>query len=425
MGNTTTTLSYWRFLRDYWRLLGFCLLATFCSSFGQTFYVALFNGHLQETFELSASQLAALYATATLISGAALPWVGALVDRMRLPMYTTLVFAGLAGSCLLMSWLPVLWMLLPAYVGLRLFGQGLMGLLAQTVIGRYFEEYCGRAAGISPLGVFLGQLLLPVSAVFAMQYMELDWRTTWLIAAVLIGLWSMKAHFFLHDSGGPNSYCLLHANYLQRIAAAEHSGSSNHDTRCRQWRRGEVLRDWRFHALLVSMLAAPFIVTGVLFNQVWLAEQKGWELTSWALGFVSYSVAAAAVSPLAGIAVDRIGAIRWIGWALLPMGVGLALFPFIEQVWGAHLLLGSLGLSVGMAMPANTPAWVKLYGTQHIGSIRAMVSAALVFSTAAAPLIFGLAIDLGGGLQAIVLISLALLLAAWLLRQAVLRSERA
>ena len=65
---------------------------------------------------------------------------------------------------------------------------------------------------------------------------------------------------------------------------------------------------------------------------------------------------------------------------------------------------------------------VALYGARHIGAIRAMVSAALVLSTAAAPLIFGLLVDRGGGLRAIVLISLALLLVAWPLRRAVLRS---
>ncbi len=411
--------SYRDFLRGYWRLLGFCLLATFCSSFGQTFYVALFNGHLQEEFDLSASQLGAIYAAATLLSGIALSWVGALIDRIRLPLYTSLVFAGLAASCLLMSWLPALWLLPVALFGLRLFGQGLMGHLAQTAIGRYFGGFRGRAAGLSPLGVFLGQMVLPVSAVFAMQHWGMDWQTTWLIAAVLLGLWCLKGHFFLHG-GGENNYCTLHSSYLSSLAAGD--GEVSGGTAQRDWSRGEALRDWRFYALMLSMLAAPFIVTGVLFNQVWLAEQKGWTLSSWALGFISYSVLAATAAPLAGIAVDRIGPIRWLGWALLPMAVGLALLPYIDSLWGVHLLLGSLGLSVGMAMPANTPAWVALYGARHIGAIRAMVSAALVLSTAAAPLIFGLLVDRGGGLRAIVLISLALLLVAWPLRRAVLRS---
>ena len=46
----------------------------------------------------------------------------------------------------------------------------------------------------------------------------------------------------------------------------------------------------------------------------------------------------------------------------------------------------------------------------------------IVGRLAAAPLVFALAVDRGGGLRAIVLISLAVLLAAWPLRRAVLRS---
>ena len=75
----TPSASYGHFLRGHWQLLGFCLLVNFCSRISPTSCIALFNGHLQWEFSLSASQLGGLFAAATLLSGAALPWVGALL----------------------------------------------------------------------------------------------------------------------------------------------------------------------------------------------------------------------------------------------------------------------------------------------------------------------------------------------------------
>ncbi len=75
----TPSASYRHFLRKHRQLLGFCLLVNFCSCIGLTSYLSLFNGHLQREFSLSASQLGGLFAAATLLSGAALPWVGALL----------------------------------------------------------------------------------------------------------------------------------------------------------------------------------------------------------------------------------------------------------------------------------------------------------------------------------------------------------
>ena len=416
----TPSASYRHFLRKHRQLLGFCLLINFCSCIGLTSYLSLFNGHLQREFSLSASQLGGLFAAATLLSGAALPWMGALIDRLRLTQFSALCFAGLATSCLLMAWMPVVWLLLPAYCGVRLCARGLMDNLVRTTTGRYFGAQRGRAAGFGGLGRPLGQMLLPLIAVFAMQSWGLDWRSVWLGVAGMIALWWLLAHLLL-GAEGEGGYRSLHAAHLQRMAAGE--GDVTDGDSQRQWRRGEVLRDWRFHALLVSVLAVPFIFTGVLFNQVWLVEQKGWALEEWALAFISCALLGAAVAPLAGIAVDRIGPIRWLGWALLPIAMGLALFPFVDHIIGAHLLLGLMGLTGGMMMPVSAAAWAGLYGTRHLGAINAMVSSALMFATAAAPLVFGLAVDLGAGVGVVMLLGLVPLGLAWPLRRGVLRGS--
>jgi len=50
--------------------------------------------------------------------------------------------------------------------------------------------------------------------------------------------------------------------------------------------------------------------------------------------------------------------------------------------------------------------WPELYGTKHLGSIRALTYSVLVFSTAAGPVIAGLMLDKGWGYDSLLWASL-------------------
>ena len=149
------------FLREHARLLGFGVLMTFCSSFGQTFFISLFSGEIRAEFGLSDGDFGSLYSLGTLSSAAVLLWVGRLIDRVALPVFAAGVLAGLAATCLAMGLNPGTAVLPAVIFGLRLFGQGLSSHCAIVAMGRYFEAARGRAVSIAALGHSLGEALFP------------------------------------------------------------------------------------------------------------------------------------------------------------------------------------------------------------------------------------------------------------------------
>jgi hypothetical protein len=59
-----------------------------------------------------------------------------------------------------------------------------------------------------------------------------------------------------------------------------------------------------------------------------------------------------------------------------------------------------LGLSLGVAGTLLGAVWAELYGTRHLGAIRAVGASAGVFASALAPGMMGVALDLGVSIEA-------------------------
>ena len=90
-----------RFILTHPRVLGFGVLLTLFSSFGQTFLISIFVPRLLESFGLGTAAFGTLYAAATLCSALCLPYFGRLIDRVPLARFSMLTGLGLVGGWLL------------------------------------------------------------------------------------------------------------------------------------------------------------------------------------------------------------------------------------------------------------------------------------------------------------------------------------
>ena len=120
------------------RFVSFGFFLALFSSFGQTFYVALFNGVLNDDLGFSSSQLGTFYGAATFASAVLLIWVGKLIDLWDLRVFTIFTFTILAAACLMFANITGPLTLMLAMLGLRLGGQGLMSHTALTSMSRYY-----------------------------------------------------------------------------------------------------------------------------------------------------------------------------------------------------------------------------------------------------------------------------------------------
>jgi hypothetical protein len=137
---------YLSFVRSHPRLLLSTFLLCALSSFGQTFFVALWSAALRSGFGISDGVLGGAYAAATIGSGFALGWTGLWIDRLPLTAYTGGVAARLAAGCAGAALAPGLPVLTAAFFLLRLAGQGLMTHRPDRH-GTPFPERHGQGAG--------------------------------------------------------------------------------------------------------------------------------------------------------------------------------------------------------------------------------------------------------------------------------------
>ena len=66
------------------KVILFGFIFTFFSSFGQSYFLGLFNSSIRETLSITHGQFGTIYASATLCSSLLLIWVGKKIDDMNI-----------------------------------------------------------------------------------------------------------------------------------------------------------------------------------------------------------------------------------------------------------------------------------------------------------------------------------------------------
>jgi MFS family permease len=365
------------FLRDNARWVAGGFLLTFFSSFGQTYFISLSAGDIRAEYGLSHGGFGTLYMLATLASAATLPQLGKIVDRISVASTVLLAAPVLAVACILMAWSSSLVLLVIAVYLLRLFGQGMFTHIAMTAMGRWFAAQRGRAISLTAIGVNLGEAVFPISFVGVAAL--LGWRGSWLLAAAVLLVVAL-----------PVIYGLLKVERTPQSVALDTDRPA-----ARDWTRAEVVRDPLFWASLSGVLAPPFIGTTIFFHQVYLSELRGWEPSVFAASFAIMSSMTILFALIAGQLVDRFSATRLLPSFLVPLSLSCFVLASTDAPWGAYAFMALMGISYGFSSTLFGALWPELYGSKHLGGIRSLIVAFMVFATAMGPGLTGALIDAG------------------------------
>jgi sugar phosphate permease len=389
-------LGYVHLFRAAGDILAFGFALTFLAAFGQTFFVGLFASEVRAAFGLTHGGFGGIFSAATLASGFLLIWAGGLIDRMPAGAYATLAMLGLAAAALLFALAPSALVLGLAIFLLRLTGQGMLSHAAATTMARLQASVRGKALSIALLGHPAGQAVFPALVLAAIAL--LGWRPTWAFAAVIAGI----AAVVLVVARRRGLDRRLHESTLPVEAGSAARPSSD---------RRAVLADWRFYWLLPSVITSSAVNTGLVFHQRLIAEVKGWPLSLLAASMTTYALASVAGSMVAGLLVDRFRAVALLPFYLLALGAAGILLGVLDHPFLAPIFFGLLGLSSGSSHTVVGAVWAEIYGTRHLGAIRAMVHAIMVCSSALTPGLMGVLLDAGVTVEAIGIVSGLLVLA--------------
>ena len=372
------------------KVIIFGFIFTFFSSFGQSFFLGLFNSSIRETLSITHGQFGSIYASATLLSSFLLIWVGKKIDDINIFRFALYVTLLLAFSCFFFSKISSIVFLFIAVFLMRFSGQGLMSHTATTTISRFFTKSRGKALSIGWFGLSTAEFILPVLIVYLLTLTA--WQNIWLSISVII-------LFFLPFI----SFALIkNLNFDSR----EDVNDQNFvEKEIKNWTRIEVLKDYRFYIVCLNMLAMPWIATGVFVYQSYITESKEWGEFVIAQSFMAYSVLSVITLLGSGFLIDKFTSRKLLIFMNIPLLISMLVLFYLDISISAFIFLGLIGISNGLANVLGSSTWAEIYGVKYIGSIKALTTALMVFSTAFGTALFGLLIDKGFTIEQIAVIS--------------------
>ncbi len=371
------------------KVIIFGFIFTFFSSFGQSFFLGLFNAPIRNELGITHGQFGNIYATATIFSSLLLIWVGKKIDEYQIIYYSFFVIFLLFFSSLFFSFINNIIFLSIGIFLMRFSGQGLMSHTSTTTISRFFERSRGKALSTIWFGLSSAEFILPLLVTYL--FIIYSWRSVWQGIAIIIII-------FL-------PFVVLNTIKKIKLDSREKDLDPKKKFKIKSWKRREVIKDYRFYIVSLNMLAMPWIATGVFVYQSFISDSKMWNIYTIPKAFMIYSLASIITLFFSGFLVDKFTSRKLIPIMNIPLLISMFVLFYYQHEISAFIFLGLVGISNGLANVLGSSTWAEIYGVKFIGSIKALTTAFMVFSTAFGTAVFGLLIDNGVSIENIAFVS--------------------
>ena len=372
------------------KVIIFGFIFTFFSSFGQSFFLGIFNPSIRNELSITHGQFGSIYAAATLLSSFILIWLGKKIDDINIFKFALLVALLLSFSCFFFSKISSITFLFIAILLMRFSGQGMMSHTATTTISRYFTKSRGKALSTGWFGLSTAEFILPVLMIYLLSI--INWKIIWIYISILVLIFLPIISFYL----------IKNLNFDSREETSEKNENFKN---IKNWTRLEVVKDYRFYIICMNMLAMPWIATGVFVYQSFILSSKGWGPYIIAQSFMVYSITSVITLFVAGFLIDKFTSRKLLIYMNVPLLLSAGVLFYFKNPLSSFFFLGLIGISNGLANVLGSSTWAEIYGVRHIGSIKALTTALMVFATAFGTALFGFLIDKGLSIENISIIS--------------------
>lgn len=385
---------------------------------GQTMGMAVFADPFIEAFGLTRTQLSMAYLFGTAGSALFLTRAGRWYDRFgaRVLIVTasvvlglTLVFIAaidriglsLAAALSIPIAMTTFPLILLGYFGVRFAGQGVLTSASRNVLLMWFERRRGLVSGVRGVFVSLGFAVAPI--VLAWLIDVYGWRGALLVMAAWVGIgFALIALFTVRDK--PEVCGLLpDGGRIDEVKSEEVVRRPSRSV-------AEARRDPVFwmYALPLSMHA--LFGTAVTFHIVAIFAEVGRDRGEAFGYFIPSAVVSVAVNLFASTIADY--------GRLKPMLIVMLCFFLLgsfgltrlETSVGYWSLVVGFGAGGGLWGVLSNLAYVRQFGTAHLGEISGLATSLMVFGSAIGPVVFSLANDWLGSFESAALACVGFLL---------------
>jgi len=381
------------------KLLLYGFLIVFFASYGQTFFISLFNTEIRFYYGLSDGEFGLVYAISTLFSSFILISFAKLIDHIDLRVYSLIVTGGLllASIGMVLQLNNIFYLLIIIFM-LRFFGQGAMSHAGETSMARYFGNNRGKALSIATLGGMAGVMFLPY---IVLNYFDnIEMKQLWLYVSISIVVFVPFIFLALSD---------------QKVRHNKFNEDLINDPLNLKLRTRDIIKDKKFYIYLPLSIASPFISTGLMFHQIYIFDQKGWSLEMLGNGYILLGFFSIIGLLIGGPFIDKFHTKKTAITVLGPLFLSVIILLFFDSVFSLIIYMSLYGLNMGISTPFIGSLWAEIYGVKSLGTVKALLHAGSVFASALSPLVFGYLIDWGYGVTTIVTISILIIIVSTLL----------
>ena len=372
------------------KVIIFGFIFTFFSSFGQSFFLGIFNPSIRNELSITHGQFGSIYASATLLSSFILIWLGKKIDDINIIKFSFLVILLLAFSCFFFSTISSIPLLFIAIFLMRFSGQGMMSHTATTTISRYFTKSRGKALSTGWFGLSTAEFILPVLMIYLLAIT--NWKNIWISASIIIIILLPLVTYFL----------VKNLNFDSRENSDDHEFNED---KIKHWKRFEVIKDYRFYIVCANMLAMPSIATGTFVYQSFILSSKNWGPYVIAQSFMAYSILSVITLFFSGFLIDKFTSRKLLVYMNIPLLLAVLVLILFDSHISSFFFLGLIGITNGLCNVLGSSTWAEIYGVRYIGSIKALTTALMVFATAFGTAVFGILIDAGFSIEQISMFS--------------------
>jgi MFS family permease len=360
-----------------WRIVAASSAAVVLTAPGQTAAVSAFIESMLGELGLSRMALSTAYLVGTLTGAAAMPAVGRALDRYGVRRTMAVVGAVFGAFLIGLSTVTGILGVTAGFVGIRMAGQGALGLTATTATALWFTRRRGVAVGtvsaVGAAGISLAPVLLErlVSAY--------GWRAVWAGEGLLVWLTVI-----------PLALLVMRDRPQQLGQRPDGARSDAVGTSAVGMTRAQAARSGWFWLVTAAVSLSGMLATAVAFHQISLLGERGLSTTEAAANFLPQTAAALLATLAMGALADRVSPSLALAVCMLLLAAGLAWGTVVEpglSAVGFGLTIGAAGGSVRALEAATVP---KVFGTAHLGSVRGLVAAFSVGSTAFGPVLFAM-----------------------------------
>lgn len=394
-----------------WRMVLFAAVALGMTGPGQTVGVSVFIDPMMESLDLSRSAISAAYLVGTLGGAFALPRIGRAVDE-----HGTRVSLGVTGALLgvmlvAMGGVRGVVTLTIGFVGVRMLGQGALGLVSSNAIAPWFDRRRGLAIGVvSAIGSAI-IALMPVGSTVVID--RVGWRLAWVALGLMV--WCVVvpiARFGFVDrpsdrgqladgwqpsAGAPAGVPVVPFIRERLLGRPVDDGTVRRPrTPEVDWTRAEALRTPMFWALTGSAAATAMLTTALGFHQIDLLGEQGLTAVEAAANFIPQTIATFMTVITVGALSDHI-APRWlIATSMLLLAGAMLAVPYVRPDASAVLYGIAVGASGAVARALEAASMPRLFGLKHLGAIRGATIGVGVAASALGPLAVSIGYDVTG-----------------------------